>query len=147
MKDALIARNNEDAEVDDYAIVLFDGICNLCNSSVNFIIDRDKHNRFKFAALQSDAAVHHIGNSTGLEKVENSIVLIQDGKAFHQSTAALRIARQLSGLWPVLYIFILVPPFIRDGVYSWIARNRYSFFGKTDTCRVPTPELRDRFIE
>ncbi len=130
-----------------HAVILFDGTCNLCNSSVNFIIDRDKHNRFRFAALQSDAAVRYLIKEAGLSNDVDSIVLIEKGRVYQQSGAALRIARQLSGLWPMLYIFILVPPPLRDGLYNWIARNRYSFFGKTETCRIPTPELRALFIE
>lgn len=130
-----------------YAVILFDGTCNLCNSSVNFIIDRDKHNRFRFAALQSDAAVRYLNEEGGPRNDVDSIVLIEQGRVYRQSGAALRIARHLSGLWPMLYIFILVPPPIRDGLYNWIARNRYSFFGKTETCRIPTPELQALFIE
>lgn len=145
MEDAQTTKHAGDMNLDSDAVILFDGICNLCNGSVNFIIDRDKHNRFKFAALQSDAAVRHLNKEPGGEL--DSIVLIENGTVYKRSTAALRIARRLNGFWPILYIFILVPPFIRDAFYNWIALNRYSFFGTSETCRVPTPELRDRFID
>ena len=125
-----------------HATVLFDGYCNLCNASVNFVIERDKEGYFKFGPLQSEAA-----NALG-ERVTgdpDSIVLIEDGKRYEQSSAALRIARKLDGAWPLVFAFIVVPPFIRNGVYRYIARNRYQWFGKTDACRIPSPEYEARF--
>lgn len=127
-------------------IVLFDGICNLCNASVQFIIRHDSSVRFHFAALQSDYAKRVLSenglNPDGLE----SILLSKEGKVYFRSDAALEIARELDGLWPLLYAFRIIPPFIRDMVYNGIARNRYRWFGKRDACMIPTPELRDRFI-
>lgn len=130
------------------AIVLFDGVCNLCNASVNFVLDRDKRNYFRFAALQSQRGgtlLHAYGIPQKAEP--ESIVLLENGKAYQGSTAALRIAKRLGGLWPLLYAFIIVPRPIRDVVYKWIARNRYKWFGRTDACRMPTPALKARFLD
>lgn len=125
------------------ATILFDGVCNLCNASVNFIIDRDPKGYFRFAALQSDAA-KALGEAPNGDP--DSIVLLEDGVRYEQSTAALRIARRLSGLWPVLYAGIILPRPLRDLVYRFIARNRYKWFGRRDACRLPSPELKARFL-
>jgi predicted DCC family thiol-disulfide oxidoreductase YuxK len=126
-------------------IILFDGVCNLCNAAVNFVIDRDPDGIFYFAALQSDCAREILEkHQIGLEL--NTIVLIEDGQVYDRSTAALRITRHLSGPWPLLSGCMVIPAFIRDGVYRWIARNRYRWFGQTQACRVPTPELQARFL-
>jgi predicted DCC family thiol-disulfide oxidoreductase YuxK len=128
--------------------ILFDGVCNLCNASVNFIIDRDKHNKFKFAALQSESGLKLI-NQYKIVVPENdydSLILIKANKVYKKSTAALKIAKELSGLWPLFYIFILIPASIRDIFYTLIARNRYRLFGRSDTCRLPGPELNRKFI-
>lgn len=128
-------------------VVLFDGVCQFCNSSVHFIIDRDSRRRFRFAALQSPVG-QTLLSRFGLSQSDfDSLVLIEDERCFLRSTAALRIARRLNGLWPLLYVFIVVPRFLRDGVYSFIAHRRYRWFGKMDACRIPTPELRERFLE
>ncbi len=133
------------------AIILFDGVCNLCNSSVNFIIDRDKAGNFKFSALQSVEArpyLERAGKSPDeLDAVLQSLVLIEGENFYTRSTAALRIARRLDGLWPLAYGFIIIPKFIRDKAYDWVARNRYKWFGRLDACRIPTPELRKRFLD
>ena len=126
-------------------VILFDGVCNLCNSSVNFVIDRDPDGIFQFAALQSESAStlmdrHGIGH--GLD----TIVLLEDDRVYDRSTAALRIARRLNGGWPVLYVAIVIPKFLRDAVYRFIARNRYRWFGRSENCRVPTPALKARFL-
>lgn len=129
-------------------IVLFDGVCNLCNASVQFIIDRDPRAELRFASLQSGPAAK-LFEEHGMKAPEgdpDSILLVEDGKIYERSTAALRIARRMSGLWSVLYAFIVVPRPIRDFVYKIIARNRYRWFGKSEMCRVPTPELRARFL-
>ncbi len=125
------------------AIILFDGVCNLCNGAVTFIIDRDPNGYFAFAPLQSETGRELLeGAKTDLE----SIVLIENGERYSQSTAALRVARRLRNPWPLLYGFIVVPKALRDGVYDWIAANRYRWFGKIESCRLPTPELRERFL-
>lgn len=130
----------------NHSLVFFDGICNLCNHSVQFIINRDPGAQFKFAPLQSDIAQQTLLKSNGASSSLDSIVLVEDGKMYTESTAALLIARKLTGLWPMFYVFILVPPFIRDVAYRWIARNRYRWFGKNDHCMVPRAELKERFI-
>lgn len=131
---------------DDHAIILFDGVCNLCNGAVNFLVDRDPNGRFKLGALQSDAA-EPLLERNGLFPDLESFVLIHQGRAYRRSEAALRVAWRLGGLWRLLYPLLLVPRPLRDAVYDWIARNRYRWFGKRDTCRVPTSELRARFID
>lgn len=128
------------------AIVLFDGVCNFCNGSVNFIIEHDKANYFKFAPLQSEIG-QNLLEKHGIDKNEiDSVILIEDEKAFMHSTAALRIARKLDGIWSSFYIFRFVPSFIRDFAYKLFAKYRYKLFGKQDACMLPTPEIRARFL-
>ncbi len=127
-------------------VILFDGVCNLCNGAINFLIDRDKDGIYKFAPLQSEYGQRYL-TENGLPLDEfDSIVLLEDGHTYSKSTAALRIAKHLSGAWPLLYGFIILPRFVRDAVYDFIANNRYKFFGKQDQCRVPTPELQAKFL-
>lgn len=141
------------------AIILFDGVCNFCNSSVNFIIAHDKAGYFKFAPLQSETgkelAAKHGLEFEGLPEGEasahagepiDSVILIEDDKAYTHSTAGLRVARSLGGIWSLAYIFIVVPKFIRDFFYRVFARYRYRLFGKKDVCMMPTPELKQRFL-
>lgn len=128
------------------SIVLFDGVCHFCNNSVNFIIDRDPKKKFVFAPLQSELAKELLTRLGEDSTVIDSIILIQNNKLYKRSRAALEIAKQLNGLWPLCYVFIIVPGFIRDIVYNFIAKNRYKWFGKLDTCRIPTPEMRERFL-
>jgi len=132
---------------EDHAVVLFDGVCNLCNGAVNFVIDRDPDAYFRFAPLQSDIGERLLEKGEVSGAALNSIVLVEDGEVYDRSTAALRIARHLTGPWPLLYAFIVVPRLLRDAVYDWIAANRYRWFGRRDQCRVPTPELKARFLE
>ena len=128
-------------------LVLFDGVCNLCESSVQFIIRHDSKVRFRFASLQS-AYAQQLLKERGLQtKNFDSIVLVQNNQLYQRSDAALRIARLLSHGWSVLYVFIVVPRFIRDAVYDVVAANRYRWFGKKDVCMIPTPDLKSRFIE
>jgi predicted DCC family thiol-disulfide oxidoreductase YuxK len=125
-------------------IILFDGVCNFCNSSVNFVIAHDKKAHFKFAPLQSE-----IGKGF-VEKFElnevDSIILVEDGKAFTHSTAALKFIKHLDGIWSWAYIFIIIPRPIRDFFYKLFAANRYRLFGKKEVCMMPTPEIRARFL-
>jgi len=125
------------------AIVLFDGVCNLCNGAVQFILARDPGARFQFAALQSETARRLLGSNASIE----SMALVEAGQVFRKSAAALRIARKLSFPWPLLYAFVVVPRPLRDLIYDWVARHRYGWFGKRETCWLPTPELRGRFID
>ena len=131
----------------DFPIVFFDGVCNLCNASVAFIIKRDKKKMLRFASLQSDFARVQLPHELTTQNAISSIILLVEGKVYKKSTAALRITKYLRGLWPVAYIFVIVPRFIRDGVYNFIAKNRYKWFGKRQECLIPSPDLADRFIE
>ena len=127
-------------------IILFDGVCNFCNFWVNFIIDRDKDDKFKFAALQSDAG-QDLLRQFNLNTTNFDTFILIEGKKYHtKSTAALRIAKHLFFPIKVLYYFIFVPKFIRDFIYSLIAKNRYKFFGKRDVCRIPTEKERQKFL-
>jgi len=126
-------------------IVFFDGVCNLCNAAVRFIIKRDSEAYFRFASLQSDAAAQLVPPDCR-EQSGDSLILLEDGKCYGSSSAALRIARKLRLPWPVFYAGIAVPRFLRDPVYRWIARNRYRWFGKKDSCELPSPELKERFL-
>lgn len=129
------------------SIVLFDGVCHLCNSSVNFIIRHDPHGRLKFAPLQSPVGQELLRQHNLSSDILDTFVLIESGRAYTRSTAALRVARRLSGLWPVAYVGIVVPRPIRDAVYRLIARNRYRWFGKRDACMMPTAEVKARFLQ
>ena len=128
-------------------IVLFDGLCNFCNNSVNFIIDHDPKGHFRFAALQSDFGRQKLKEQGYHTQKMDSLVLLSGDKVYKKSSAALRIARKLSGFYPLLYGLMIIPPFIRHGVYDLVARNRYKWFGKRDACRVPAPELKSRFLQ
>ncbi len=128
-------------------IILFDGVCNFCNSSVNFVIDRDKNSVIKFAALQSEAGQQLLKQFNLPTSEFNSFIFIEGGKVYTASTAALKVSKYLAALWPSLYGFIIVPKFLRDGIYKWIAKNRYKWFGKKDQCMIPGPEVRSRFLQ
>jgi len=136
-----------DSPADDHAIVLFDGVCNLCNGTVNFIIDHDPAGDFRFAPLQSSVAQTYLDEADGPDEDLGTIVLVEDGRTYVRSTAALRIARRLSGAWSLLALALLIPRPLRDAVYDVIAANRYDWFGQRDQCRMPTPALRDRFLD
>ena len=127
-------------------IVLFDGVCNFCNGTVNFIIRHDPASHFRFAALQSEAG-ERLRREYNIDDELDSVILIESGRAFTHSDAALRIARGLGGIWGLGYIFVVVPRFIRDGVYKLFASNRYRLFGRRDECMMPTPEVRERFLD
>jgi predicted DCC family thiol-disulfide oxidoreductase YuxK len=132
--------------VSGHPIVLFDGVCNLCNASVLFIIRRDAKAKFRFAPLQSDLGKEVIEQFNLPSGEPQSVLLLKNGKLFKQSDAALEIARLMDGGWPLLYGFKIIPSFLRDGMYAWIARNRYRWFGKKDECMIPTPDLKARFL-
>lgn len=127
-------------------IILFDGICNLCNGAVQFIIKHDPEKKFFFTSLQSVAGQQLLKQYNLPSENFNSFLLLQDDTIFSKSTAALKVASQLKSAWKLLYIFIIVPKYIRDAVYSYIAANRYKWFGKKDNCMMPTPELQARFL-
>lgn len=125
-------------------VILFDGVCNFCNSSVNFIIEHDKKGYFKFAPLQSEIGKTLV-DKFGLNDVD-SIILVKDGKAYTHSTAALKFIKHLDGIWSWAYIFVVIPRPIRDFFYKLFAKNRYRLFGKKEVCMMPTPEIRARFL-
>lgn len=127
-------------------IILFDGVCNLCNGAVQFVIRRDAKGMFKFASLQSEAGQRLLHDFNLPADNFNSFVLIEDGNVFTRSTAALKVAKALSGAIKLLYGFIIVPAFIRNGVYNIIAKNRYKWFGERNHCMIPTPALQSRFL-
>ncbi|MBX2970241.1 MAG: DUF393 domain-containing protein [Cyclobacteriaceae bacterium] len=128
-------------------IVLFDGVCNLCSSSVQFIINRDPKSRFRFALLQSETGKGLLEKFQLPVDALYSIILVRENSYLERSDAALEIARNLSGLWPLFYAFKIVPKVLRDPIYNWISRNRYNWFGKKEACWLPTPELKERFID
>ena len=127
-------------------IILFDGICNLCNTAIQFVIKHDPKEIFMFASLQSEIGQQILKkNNMPLQQL-GSFVLLQNDIIYTKSTAAIKVAQQLNGLWKCFYIFNLVPVFIRDGVYNWIAKNRYKWFGKQEACMLPSPAMRKRFL-
>jgi predicted DCC family thiol-disulfide oxidoreductase YuxK len=138
-------------------VILFDGICNLCNRLVLFVIARDPHARFMFASLQSDAARRLLSRhpDPGPESLDTreslealtTVLLWEDGRLYAKSTAALRISRRLRFPWPLAYALVVVPRGARDWVYDFVANRRYRWFGKRDVCMVPTHALRARFLE
>ena len=129
------------------ATILFDGVCNLCNGFVQFVIARDPAARLHFASLSSGAAQALLREAGVSAPFPDSIVLIEDGAVNFRSDAPLRIARRLTFPWPLAYALVLVPRVIRDRVYDIIAARRYRWFGRRDRCMVPTPELRARFVD
>jgi len=126
------------------AIILFDGVCNFCDGSVNFIIEHDKKNYFKFAPLQSEAGQKYV-EKFGLSAID-SVILVENDKTYTHSTAALKVAKHLSGIWSLFYAFIIIPKPVRDFFYKLFAKYRYELFGKKDECMIPTPEVRAKFL-
>ena len=128
-------------------IVLFDGVCNLCSNSIQFILKRDKMNQFLFGSLQGTYGQAMLKKYQLPENEFNSFMLIEGEKLYTKSSGALRMLKHLGGLWSLLYVFIIIPKFIRDGIYNWIAKNRYKWFGKKNECWLPKPEWKARFLE
>jgi predicted DCC family thiol-disulfide oxidoreductase YuxK len=139
---------------DGGAVVLFDGTCNFCNGAVQFVIDHERRPDLRFASLQSDAGHAILVRAAGEQAARaiagegdpSTLVLVEGDVAYTESSGALRIVRYLRAPWRWARVFVVVPRPIRDAVYRWFARNRYRWFGRTETCRVPTPELRARFL-
>jgi len=127
-------------------VVLFDGVCNLCNGSVNWLIDHDTKNQFQFASLQSDYGKKVVAQFNLKGDYLDTVLLLQDDQVYMRSEAVLRICKKLGGGYSLLYGFVIVPAFIRDFFYNIVARNRYRWFGKQDACRIPTPELKAKFL-
>ena len=128
-----------------HKIILFDGVCNLCNTSINFVIKNDKKRVFRFAPIQTNFGKTTLKKYHINTKDTDSIILIDEDKNYIKSTAALYIAKELSGAYPLLFCFMIVPKFIRNWIYDFVAKNRYKWFGKKVSCMIPTPELKDKF--
>ena len=130
--------------------ILFDGVCNLCNGFVQFVIRHDPSGHFRFAALQSEAAqalLAELGlDPAALPREPESVLLVSGGQLYSHSTAVLRIARRLGGIWQLAGLGWLLPERWRDGLYRFVARNRYRWFGRQESCMLPTPALKARFL-
>lgn len=126
--------------------ILFDGFCNLCSWSIHFILKRDKYDLFRFASLQSEKGIQILTQFGIAENMDKSVVLIENNRVYIKSEAALRIAKKLKGAWPLLYVFIVIPKSLRDYVYMIISKNRFSWFGKRDTCYFPDKNFDDKFL-
>lgn len=127
-------------------VVFFDGYCNLCSSSVQFILQRDSKKRFKFASLQGNYAKSELGEELAAVQADRGIVLKRAGKLYTQSDAALQIAKKMDGAWPMLFIFWYLPKGFRDFIYNWIAKNRYKWFGQKEVCWIPEGNIKERFL-
>ncbi len=136
-----------DTEIKDKLIVLFDGECNLCNSSVQFIVKRDKADIFRYASLQSEFARQLAARVGFPANSLSSIILVEGNNWYEESTAAMKIGRKLGGVSGLFSFFSIIPRQLRDVVYRWVARNRYRWFGKTDQCLLPTKDLRSKFLD
>jgi predicted DCC family thiol-disulfide oxidoreductase YuxK len=130
---------------ENVGIILFDGVCNLCNSFVQKIIAADKNNHFKFASLQSEVGQKLLADKPEFKDLK-TIIYLEGEQLYTRSTAALKISKHLGGFWPVLQVGYILPVFIRNGIYNLIAKNRYKWFGKMDQCMIPTPELKEKFL-
>lgn len=133
-------------ESEKHAVILFDGVCNLCNSLVNVLIDQDEDGYFKIGTLQSDEALELLRLHGLDEDRMDSLVLLEGEAVYRRSEAALQIARRLGWPWILLYPLLALPRALRDAVYDWVAANRYRWFGRRNRCRMPTPELEERFL-
>ncbi|MBK5208156.1 MAG: thiol-disulfide oxidoreductase DCC family protein [Flavobacteriaceae bacterium] len=129
------------------SIILFDGVCNLCNASVNFVIKHDKKKHFLFASLQSDAAKEILLQFNLKNLTIDTVFLVENNKIYDKSTAALKIAKHLGGGFKTFYLFFIVPKFLRDWIYNFVANHRYQWFGKRESCMIPSPELKNRFFD
>jgi predicted DCC family thiol-disulfide oxidoreductase YuxK len=127
-------------------VILFDGFCHLCSGLVRFVIARDPHGRFRFASLQSAAAVRLLGERSHPGPSLDTVVLVEGDRVYSRSAAVLRLAKGLRFPWPLLFMFVVVPRPLRDLAYGCVARHRYRWFGQRDACMTPTPELRARFL-
>lgn len=127
-------------------ILLFDGVCNFCNGTVNFIIRHDKKELFLFAALQSDRGKELLQQLNHNNTLSDSVTFLYKGKTYTRSNAVLQVCKLLGGIWSVLLVAYVIPRFIRDAIYNYIAAHRYKWFGKRDACMVPSPSVRKRFL-
>lgn len=127
-------------------ILLFDGVCNLCNGAVQFVIKHGSKNNLRFAALQSEIGQQILAHFDLPKEDIFSVILVENEKIYLRSNAALRMYKNMGGIWSLMYFFIIVPRPIRDAVYNFIAKNRYKWFGEKESCMIPTPELKSRFL-
>ncbi len=134
------------SDLKDKGLVMFDGVCNFCNSSINFIIRNDKTDHFRFLTLQSERGQKIIKQYNLDPENLQTVILLENGRIYTRSTAALRIARKLKGGWKIFYGFIIVPAVLRDFFYNIVAKNRYKWWGKKESCMIPTPEVRKKFL-
>jgi predicted DCC family thiol-disulfide oxidoreductase YuxK len=130
-----------------YNIVFFDGVCNFCNSTVDIIYKRNKKRDLYYSSLQSEFAKEFLGQQGINTNDLDTVIFYSSGKFYFRSSAILQICKHLNGGYKLLSSFVIIPPFLRDGIYKWIARNRYKFFGKKETCRIPSPEEKQYFLE
>lgn len=128
------------------ALILFDGVCNLCNTWVQWVLKRDKHAQFRFAALQSDTGRQLLMQYSLNPDNIDTVVLIDNNRAYTHSDVALRVASRIGGIWSATAIFYIFPRSFRNIVYNWIARNRYRWFGRQSECWLPRPEWKERFV-
>jgi predicted DCC family thiol-disulfide oxidoreductase YuxK len=128
-----------------HPVILFDGVCNFCNSTVNFVIKKDRMNAIKFSPLQSIAGAQ-LKEQYGIGDDLKSFIFIENGKAYKKSTAALHVCKYLKGIYKIGFLGILIPAFLRDIVYDYVAKNRYKWFGQKDTCMIPSAEIRAKFL-
>lgn len=133
-------------KAENKTILFFDGNCGLCNRSVKFVLRKEKNNELLFSALQSAFAKKNLKENNVKENLD-TMVLLEKGKFYLRSSAALRLTKYMKGLWPLMMIFIVVPPFIRNAVYNYVAKNRITWFGMANYCDLMTPELKKRFLE
>jgi predicted DCC family thiol-disulfide oxidoreductase YuxK len=127
-------------------VIYFDGECNLCSGAVQFILRRDKQERFRFASLQGHSGQAFLSANKFPGAQYDTVILQEGGNIYTKSTASLRVCKYLNGLWPLVYLFIIIPPFIRDGIYNFISRNRFAWFGKRESCWLPETRWTYRFL-
>lgn len=129
-----------------HKILLFDGVCNLCNNTVLFVIKRDRKKQIRFGAIQSQEGKKLLQKFGIDQQYLGSLIFIDEGKVYLKSSGALRLSKYLSGLWPLFYALMVIPAFIRNPIYDFVAANRYKWFGKKEVCMIPTPELKSLFL-
>lgn len=132
--------------MNENAIILFDGVCNFCNTAINFVLKQDKKGIFRFAPLQSETGQSLLNRYNLSTKEFDSFVLIDNGKVYKKSAASLQVMNKLPWYWKEVQLFRIIPTVFRDAIYDFIAKNRYKWFGKKDQCMIPTPEMRNRFL-
>ncbi|MDF2961289.1 MAG: yuxK [Paenibacillus sp.] len=140
------SHNYEQSLTGTYSVILFDGVCRFCNGWVQFLIRHDKADVFRFSPIQSDYAQSLMDFNRTADTTPDSVILVQQGTVYTHSSAVLHIFKRLGGLWALLYILILIPRPVRDGIYRWIAKRRYKLFGKYESCMMPTESVKRKFI-